>query len=162
MVMGFDGWSFYEKKIKTSKHEQISSYQWVISVSLFPPNCVAVVILRRFFIYDVNFVYNALCFLRLASRSSVNHIFTVLNKHFCILWSQNSPLFSLRHSHVSFYEPKELKISRYLIIDFVLLGQRISFVLPRTKLYRGSWSRCFNFGRIFTNFLRAKSSQWKY
>ena len=70
---------------KTSKHERISSYQWVISVSLFPPDCVAVVILRRFFIYDVNFVYNALCFLRLASRSSVNHIFIVLNKHILYL-----------------------------------------------------------------------------
>ena len=77
--------AFKRKKIKTSKHEQISSYQWVVSVSLFPPNCVAVVILRRFFIYDVNFVYNALCFLRLASRSSVNHKFIVLNKHFLYL-----------------------------------------------------------------------------
>ena len=57
----------------------------------FPPNCVAVVILRRFFIYDVNFVYNALCFLRLASRSSVNHIFIVLNKHFFVSCGRKIP-----------------------------------------------------------------------
>ena len=35
--------------------------------------------------YDVNFVYNALSFLRLTSRSSVNHVFVVLNKHILYL-----------------------------------------------------------------------------
>ena len=35
----------------------------------------------------------------------MNHAFIVLNKHFfCILWSQNSPLFSLSHSRVSSFE----------------------------------------------------------
>ena len=35
--------------------------------------------------YDVNFVYNALSFLRLTLRSSVNHVFVVLNKHILYL-----------------------------------------------------------------------------
>ena len=69
--------AFKRKKLKL----QNKSYQCLT----FPTYCVAVVILRRFFIYDVNFVYNALCFLSLASRSSVNHKFIVLNKHFLYL-----------------------------------------------------------------------------
>ena len=118
---GFRRLKLLREKNKTSKHERISSYQWIISVSLFPPNCVAVVILRRFFIYDVNFVYNALCFLRLASPSSVNHIFIVLNKHIlylvvakfpalfsspfarCLLWAQGTENIKVLYHRFSYY-----------------------------------------------------------
>ena len=52
----------------------------------FPSTCVAVVFLRRsFYIYDVNFLYNALSFLRSTLRSSVNHVFIIWKKHFLYL-----------------------------------------------------------------------------
>ena len=68
--------------------------------------------------YDVNFVYNALSFLRLTSRSSVNHVFVVLTKHILYLVvAKFSTLLSSPFA-VSFYQPKGLKISRYFIINF--------------------------------------------
>ena len=54
--------------------------------------------------YDVNFVYNALSFLRLTSRSSVIYVFVVFNKHILYLVVAKFPTLS----RVSSYEPKGL------------------------------------------------------
>ena len=67
-----------------SKFRAISEQS--VSHFRFPTTCVTVVFLRRFFcIYNVNFFYDALSFLQWTSRSSVSHVFIVLNKHILYL-----------------------------------------------------------------------------
>ena len=76
--------------------------------------------------YDVNFVYNALSFLRLTSRSSVNHVFVVLNKHILylvvakfptlfsspfarfLLWAQGTENIKVLNHRFSYYWGKEV------------------------------------------------------
>ena len=99
--------------------------------------------------YDVNFVYNALSFLRLTSRSSVNHVFVVLNKHILylvvakfptlssspfarfLLWAQGTENIKVLYHRFSYHWGKEYRSSyqgpRYIEVHEVVGGFLATF-----------------------------------